>query len=118
MREIRYDLKTNQKIQFNNIVKYFQKYFLWRDEKNRLYRLKPFTKKWCKLIENILEETFNPTQLQKEFLYLSNTFSEQSFTEWYSTTFESYSQRVDTQINTLYIQIDRLVIDFQTTDIK
>ena len=113
LREIRYDLKTNQKIQFNNIVKYFQKYFLWRDEKNRLYRLKPFTKKWCKLIENILEETFNPTQLQKEFLYLSNTFSEQSFTEWYSTTFESYSQRVDTQINTLYIQIDRLVIDFR-----
>ncbi len=55
LREIRYDLKTNQKIQFNNIVKYFQKYFLWRDEKNRLYRLKPFTKKWCKLIENILE---------------------------------------------------------------
>ena len=113
LREIRYDFKTNQKIQFNNIVKYFQKYFLWRDEKNRLYRLKPFTKKWCKLIENILEETFNPTQLQKEFLYLSNTFSEQSFTEWYSTTFESYSQRVDTQINTLYIQIDRLVIDFR-----
>ena len=27
LREIRYDLKTNQKIQFNNIVKYFQKYF-------------------------------------------------------------------------------------------
>lgn len=25
LREIRYDLKTNQKIQFNNIVKYFQK---------------------------------------------------------------------------------------------
>lgn len=65
------------------------------------------------MIENILEETFNPTQLQKEFLYLSNTFSEQSFAEWYTTTFESYSQRVDTQINTLYLQIDRLVIDFR-----
>ncbi len=113
LREIRYDLKTYQKEQFNHTIKYFQKYFLWRDENNRQYRFKPFTKKWCKLIENILEETFNPTQLQKEFLYLSNTFSEQSFSEWYTTTFESYSQRVDTQINTLYLQIDRLVIDFR-----
>lgn len=113
LREIRYDLKTYQKEQFNHTIKYFQKYFLWRDENNRQYRFKPFTKKWCKLIENILEETFNPTQLQKEFLYLSNTFSEQSFPEWYTTTFESYSQRVDTQINTLYLQIDRLVIDFR-----
>ncbi len=104
MREIRYDLKTYQKEQFNHTIKYFQKYFLWRDENNRQYRFKPFTKKWCKLIENILEETFNPTQLQKEFLYLSNTFNEQSFSEWYTTTFESYSQRVDTQINTLYLK--------------
>ena len=38
LREIRYDLKTYQKEQFNHTVKYFQKYFLWRDEKNRLYR--------------------------------------------------------------------------------
>lgn len=113
LREIRHDLKTNQKGQFNQTVKYYQKYFLWRDEKNRLYRLKPFTKKWCKLIENILEETFNPTQLQKEFLFLSNTLNEQTFEEWYNTVFDGYSQRVETQINTLYIQIDRLVVDFR-----
>ncbi|MDR2653503.1 MAG: hypothetical protein LBC68_14555 [Prevotellaceae bacterium] len=113
LRETRYDLKTLQKEQFNKTIKYFQKYFLWRDEKNRLYRFKPFTKKWCKLIENILEETFNPTQLQKEFLYLSSTLNVKTFDEWYATTFESYSQRVDTQINALYIQIDRLVVDFR-----
>jgi hypothetical protein len=113
LRETRYDLKTNQKEQFNQTVKYFQKYFLWRDEKNRLYRFKPFAKKWCKLIENILEESFNPTQLQKEFLFLSNTLNEQTFIEWYNTVFESYSQRVDTQINALYIQVDRLVVDFR-----
>jgi hypothetical protein len=113
LREIRYDLKTYQKEQFNQKVKYYQKYFLWRDEKNRLYRFKPFTKKWCKLIENILEETFNPTQLQKEFLFLSNTLNEQTFEEWYNTVFDGYSQRVETQINALYIQIDRLVVDFR-----
>jgi hypothetical protein len=113
LRETRHDLKTFQKEQFNQTVKYFQKYFLWRDEKNRQYRFKPFTRKWCKLIENTLEETFNPTQLQKEFLYLSNTLNEHNFQEWYATTFESYSQRVDTQINALYIQIDRLVVDFR-----
>lgn len=113
LREVRCDLKTYQKEQFNQTVKYYQKYFLWRDEKNRLYRFKPFTKKWCKLIENILEGTFNPTQLQKEFLFLSNTLNEQTFEEWYNTVFDSYSQRVDTQINALYIQIDRLVVDFR-----
>jgi len=113
LREVRYDLKTYQKEQFNQTVKYYQKYFLWRDEKNRLYRFKPFTKKWCRLIENILEETFNPTQLQKEFLFLSNTLNEQTFEEWYNTVFDSYSQRVETQINALYIQIDRLVVDFR-----
>lgn len=113
LREVRYDLKTYQKEQFNQTVKYYQKYFLWRDEKNRLYRFKPFTKKWCRLIENILEETFNPTQLQREFLFLSNTLNEQTFEEWYNTVFDGYSQRVDTQINVLYIQIDRLVVDFR-----
>ncbi len=113
IRDIRSDLKTYQKEQFNQTVKYYQKYFLWRDEKNRMYRLKPFTKKWCKLIENTLEESFNPTQLQKEFLFLSNTLNEQTFEEWYNTVFESYSQKVDTQINALYIQIDRLVVDFR-----
>ena len=113
LREIRFELKTYQKEQFNQIVKYFQKYFLWRDEKNRRYSFKSFTKKWCQLIESTLRETFNPTQLQKEFLYLSNTLNEKSFAEWYSMTFDSYSQKVDTQINALYIQIDRLVIDFR-----
>jgi len=43
LREVRCDLKTYQKEQFNQTVKYYQKYFLWRDEKNRLYRFKPFT---------------------------------------------------------------------------
>ena len=61
LREIRYDLKTYQKEQFNHTIKYFQKYFVWSDENNRQYRFMPFTKQWCKLIENILEETFNPT---------------------------------------------------------
>lgn len=113
IRDVRSDLKTYQKEQFNLTVKYYQKYFLWRDEKNRMYSLKSFTKKWCKLIEKTLEESFNPTQLQKEFLFLSKTLDEQDFGEWYDIVFENYSQKIDTQINALYIQIDRLVVDFR-----
>ena len=115
--EIRHDLKTDQKEQFNTTIKRFQKYFLWRDEKNRLYSFKFFAEKWCILIENTLEEVFNPTQLQKEFLYLDETLNrslkDNQFEEWYNLTYQSYSQKVDAQINALYIQVDRLVGDFR-----
>ncbi len=112
LKETRNEIKTDQKVQFNNAIKYFQKYFLWRDERNRLYSLKPFTKKWCELIETALEESFNPTELQQEFLFITQSYEEQTFTAWYKVAFKNYSQRVESRINALYLQTERSVSQF------
>ena len=38
IKEVRKELKTEQKEQFNSVIKSLQKYYLWRDEEKKVYR--------------------------------------------------------------------------------
>jgi hypothetical protein len=113
IKEVRKDLKTEQKEQFNQAIKALQKYFLWRDEDKRVYRFRPYALKWCNAIEELLIETFNPTEIQKGFKHLINTLSEAQFESWYNLTFNSYAYKISSQISALDRQVANAVIDFR-----
>ncbi len=113
IREVRKDLKTDQKEQFNQAIKALQKYFLWRDEDKRIYRFRPYALKWCNAIEELLLETFNPTEIQKGFKHLINSLNEAQFESWYNLTFNTYAYKISSQISALDRQVAIAVTDFR-----
>jgi hypothetical protein len=113
IREVRKDIKTEQKEQFNQTIKSLQKYYLWRDEEKRVYRFRPYAIKLCEAINEILFENFNPTEIQKDFKLLLNELKEKQFEQWYEYFFSKYSDKVGTQISALDRQIFMEVSEFR-----
>lgn len=115
IKEIRKDLKTEQREQFNSTIKSLQKYYLWRDEEKKEYRFRPLATKICDLFNDILVKTISSTQIQKDFKYiLNNLREEKNFEQWFRLTFESYKDNVNIQVSALDSQMLDAIIEFRS----
>jgi hypothetical protein len=115
IKEIRKELKTEQREQFNTIIKSLQKYYLWRDEEKKVYRFRPLASKLCDLFNEILVKTFSPTEIQKDFKYILNKLKEETdFGRWVQFTFESYKDKVNIQVSALDSQMSDAIIEFRS----
>ncbi len=115
IKEVRKELKTEQREQFNTIIKSLQKYYLWRDEEKKAYRFRPLANKICDLFNEILVKTFSPTEIEKDFKYILNKLREETdFNRWFQFTFESYKDKVNIQISALDSQMSDAINDFRS----
>jgi hypothetical protein len=114
LRHVRTDLQTEQIEQFNQAIRSLQKFFLWRDETKGVYSFRPYAEQLCKEIEQVLLDTFNPTEIEADFKYIQNKLGTESFEKWYEYTFEIYRRKVSSQISVLDRKVAKAISDFRT----
>lgn len=73
IRVVQSHLRTEQSEQWNQVIRALQKYFLWRDVEQGMYRFRAYAWQLCEGVEKVLYDTFNPTQIESYFKYIQNT---------------------------------------------
>ncbi|MCC8198252.1 MAG: hypothetical protein LIP06_06665 [Tannerellaceae bacterium] len=105
--------KNDKQQYWNQLIRDLQKYFLWRDVEKGTYRFRPYAENYCKGAAELLEETLKPTEIERHFKFMLNTFQPEFFQEWYENTFLLYTSKLDSQIAALDCQVGRAVAEFR-----
>lgn len=113
IRAVHLHLKTEQIVQWNQVIRALQKYFLWRDVEQGTYHFRAYAQQLCEGVEKVLYDTFNPTQIEKYFKYIQNSLDVKDFEGWYQTSFNGYVGKVSSQISALDCQVVAAVADFK-----
>lgn len=113
IRAVQSHLRTEQSEQWNQVIRALQKYFLWRDVEQGMYRFRAYAWQLCEEVEKVLYDKFNPTQIEAYFKYIQNTLQVEQFDGWYQLTFRNYAGKVSSQISALDCQVSAAVADFK-----
>ena len=108
------DIKTEQTEQFNQIIRSLQKFFLWRDENKGVYSFRPYAEQLCAGIAKVLSDTFNPTEIERDFKYIHKQLEIDSFEKWYEYTFDTYRRKVSDQMSVLDRKVAKAITEFRT----
>ncbi|MEM7035277.1 MAG: hypothetical protein AAF629_37400, partial [Chloroflexota bacterium] len=103
----------------NQIIKELLHYFLWRNDDSGRYSLKEYARELCGLIQNRLQDQFNPTQTEKFFNILVNELERawqkidsvpESFNDWVDNVLKKYQPDIQRQVEILDKKVDEAVM--------
>ncbi|MDR0681602.1 MAG: hypothetical protein LBG15_07135 [Dysgonamonadaceae bacterium] len=108
------EIKTEQTVQFNNTIRSLQKFFLWRDENKGLYSFRPYAELLCAEVAKVLSDTFNPTEIERDFKHIQKQLEIEPFEMWYQYTFDGYRRKVSAQTSVLDRKVAKAITEFRT----
>jgi len=102
----------------NKLIIRLQEYFLWRDEVNRVYRLKKYALEFCARIKKKLVESYSPAKIKRWFDELLNRLQEKyklenGFEHWIEDEWEWRHNTLAEQIEVLDGQVIESVREFK-----
>lgn len=103
----------------NDTIIRLQEFFIWRDEKKKLYSFKTYGIEFCKNIKRQLRQFYSPTQIKAIFDSLnlelqSAKNDETSFLSWMEIHFEVRNADISRQIEILDQQVSEAVKLFRS----
>ena len=110
----RNEIKTEQTEQFNQTIRSLQKFFLWRDENKGVYSFRPYAEQLCAEVAKVLSDTFNPTEIERDFKHIQMQLEVESFDMWYQYTFDGYRRKVSAQTSVLDRKVAKAITEFRT----
>lgn len=111
--------KRNEYERNNDIILRLQEFFLWRDEKKKMYSFKSYGIDFCKNIKEQLFQYYSPTEIKSIFDSLINELksslnTENGFILWMKLHFNIRSTELSRQVEILDQQVSDAVKTFRS----
>jgi hypothetical protein len=111
IKEHKKHLQKEEHEDIKDVIRILNEFFFKSTENG--YRLSEYAKRFSQTVRDKLHTDFNPSEIEKSFLFLKETLSEHEFNDWFNNIFAGQKSNIETQLESLERQVINIVIKFR-----